>query len=242
MFDRIWTFLIFLFDYLSTIVKTLPRDIRGLYKLFRHSMIIKYHVYRKRDFIAIFRDNVKCYKSKPCFIFEDTSLSFQQVEDLTNQLANYFLAEGYCHGDVIALLLDNSIEYPCVWIALSKIGCITALINSNLRAIPLLHSIRTVNAKGIITSKQLLPEIESELMTLDVNKVYLFDPKQKSATHFSNGHSSMLPFETVQLYDKLEQCSTQPTKPIPYNLKHPVFYIFTSGTTGLPKAAVIKHS
>ena len=53
--------------------------------------------------------------------------------------------------------MDNSIEYPCVWIGLSKIGCITALINSNLRATPLLHSIRTVNAKGIITSKQLLP-------------------------------------------------------------------------------------
>jgi solute carrier family 27 fatty acid transporter 1/4 len=53
--------------------------------------------------------------------------------------------------------MDNSIEYPCVWIGLSKIGCITALINSNLRATPLLHSIRTVNAKSIITSKQLLP-------------------------------------------------------------------------------------
>ncbi|CAF3374128.1 unnamed protein product [Rotaria sp. Silwood1] len=242
MFDRIWTFLIFLFDYLSTIIKTLPRDIRGLYKIFRHSFIIKYNVYRKRDFIAIFRDNVKYYKSKPCFIFEDTFLSFQQVEDLTNQLANYFLAEGYSHGDVIALMLDNSIEYPCVWIGLSKIGCITALINSNLRAIPLLHSIRTVNAKSIITSKHLLPEIESELKELNINKVYLFDTKHKSTTNISNGCTSISSFETVQLYEKLEQCSAKPTKPIPYNLKHPVFYIFTSGTTGLPKAAVIKHS
>jgi acyl-CoA synthetase (AMP-forming)/AMP-acid ligase II len=174
MFDQIWTFFLSLFDYLSRIIQTLPRDIRGLYKLLRHSLIIKYHVYRKRDFIAIFRDNVRYYKSKPCFIFEETTLSFQEVcylneinnfllfvffkvEDLTNQLANYFLAEGYSYGDVIALILDNSIEYPCVWIALSKIGCITALINSNLRATPLLHSIRTVNAKGIITSKHLLP-------------------------------------------------------------------------------------
>ncbi|CAF2777033.1 unnamed protein product [Rotaria sp. Silwood2] len=242
MFNRIWTFLIFLFDYLSTIVKTLPRDIRGLYKLLRHSLIIKYHVYRKRDFIAIFRDNVKYYKSKPCFISEDASLSFQEVEDLTNQLANYFLAEGYSHGDTIALILDNSIEYPCVWIGLSKIGCITALINSNLRATPLLHSIRTVNAKGIITSKHLLPEIESELKELNINKVYLFDAKHQSTTNISNGCTSISSFETIQLYEKLEECSSRPIKPIPYNLNHPVFYIFTSGTTGLPKAAVIKHS
>ncbi|CAF1183492.1 unnamed protein product [Rotaria sordida] len=242
MFDRIWTFLKWLFDYLLTIIKTLPRDIRGLYKLSRNSLTIKYHVYRKRDFIAIFRNNVKYYKSKPCFISEDTTLSFQQVEDLTNQLANYFLAEGYSYGDVIALILDNSIEYPCVWIGLSKIGCITALINTNLRAKPLLHSIQTVNAKGVITSKYLLPEIESELKELNINKVYLFDSKNKLTTNISNGCTSILSFETIQLYEQLEKCSIQPTKPIPYNLKHPVFYIFTSGTTGLPKAAVIKHS
>ena len=79
-----------------------------------------------------------------------------QVEDLTNQLANFFSAEGYSHGDVIALVLENSLEYPCVWIGLSKIGCITALINVNLRAKPLQHSIETVNAKAVITSKHIL--------------------------------------------------------------------------------------
>ncbi len=79
------------------------------------------------------------------------------MEDLTNQLANFFSAEGYTHGDVIALVLENSLEYPCVWIGLSKIGCITALINTNLRAKPLQHSIETVNAKAVITSKYILP-------------------------------------------------------------------------------------
>ena len=79
-----------------------------------------------------------------------------QLEDVTNQLANFFTAEGYSSNDVIALVLENSLEYPCVWIGLSKIGCITALINTNLRAKPLLHSIQTVKAKGIITSKAIL--------------------------------------------------------------------------------------
>jgi len=44
-----------------------------------------------------------------------------------------------------------------VWIGLSKIGCITALINTNQRAKPLLHSLETVHAKAIITSKHILP-------------------------------------------------------------------------------------
>lgn len=59
-------------------------------------------------------------------------------------------------------------------------------------------------------------EIESELQELNLKKVYLFDSKP---TKISNGCTSISPFETVQLYERLERCSTQPTKPIPFNLK-----------------------
>ena len=79
MFSQIWTFFVRIFDYLLQLLKTLPRDLRGVYKLIKHHIIIKYNIFRKQDFIYIFRKNVKYYQSKPCFIFEDTSLSFQQV-------------------------------------------------------------------------------------------------------------------------------------------------------------------
>jgi hypothetical protein len=79
MFGQFWLSLTGLFDYIISILLTLPRDLRGLYKLIRHSIIIKYRVYRQQDFIAVFRENVKYYKSKDCFIFEETSLTFQQV-------------------------------------------------------------------------------------------------------------------------------------------------------------------
>lgn len=79
MFEQIWTFLLGIFDYLSVILRTLPRDIRGVSKLIRHSLIIKYHVFRQHDFISIFRQNVKRYQSKPCFVLDETVLSFQQV-------------------------------------------------------------------------------------------------------------------------------------------------------------------
>jgi hypothetical protein len=79
MFDQFWLFITRLFDYIISILLTLPRDLQGVYKLIRHTLIIRYRVYRQQDFISIFRQNVKYYKSKDCFIFEDTSLSFQQV-------------------------------------------------------------------------------------------------------------------------------------------------------------------
>lgn len=79
MFHRLWTFIFSICEFLFIIIKTLPRDLTGLYKLLKHTAIIKYYTFCKRDFVYAFRQNVKRYGSKPCFIFEDKSLSFQQV-------------------------------------------------------------------------------------------------------------------------------------------------------------------
>ncbi|CAF0927905.1 unnamed protein product [Didymodactylos carnosus] len=190
------------------------------------------------DYIAIFRQNVKKYSQKPCFLFDERVFTFQHVEEFSNRLANYLSAEGFQHGDVIALILENCIEYPCVWVSLSKLGIIAALINSNLRSKPLIHSIKTAGAKTVITSKQLLQEIETELKEFNFIKIYIFDPNTSS----NNSEQSDSSTQVVNLDKQLPRCSAQPSKPIPFSLQHPVFYIYTSGTTGLPKAAVIKHS
>ncbi len=79
MFSAIWAFIVAIFDFVLVIIKTLPRDLRGVYKLIKHHTLIKYNTFRKRDFIYLFRKNVKRYQSKPCFILDDKSLSFQQV-------------------------------------------------------------------------------------------------------------------------------------------------------------------
>lgn len=67
-------------------------------------------------------------------------------------------------------------------------------------------------------SFEFLLEIKSELKELNIKKVYLFDAKQTSTNQMSNGIGSSS-FETIQLYERLESCSTQPPKPIPYDLK-----------------------
>ena len=79
MFEQVFSIILEFFQFISIIIRTLPRDIRGVFKLIRHSLIIKYHVLCRRDFIGIFRQNVQRYGSKPCFILEETVLTFQQV-------------------------------------------------------------------------------------------------------------------------------------------------------------------
>ena len=75
------------------------------------------------------------------------------MEDLANKLGNYFSSKGLVKGDVVALLMDNRPEYACIWLGLSKIGVITALINYNLKLQSLNHCVSVASAKSLIYGK-----------------------------------------------------------------------------------------
>ena len=79
MFQQIWILILSFFEIFYITIRNLPRDLTGLFKLIRHHVMLKYNTLRKRDFIAVFRQNVERYKSKPCFILDEKELSFQQV-------------------------------------------------------------------------------------------------------------------------------------------------------------------
>ena len=73
------------------------------------------------------------------------------MEEYSNQVADIF-----CHrfqlkkGDTVALYMENRPEFVGLWLGLSKIGVITALINTNLKSKQLIHSISVARSKVLI--------------------------------------------------------------------------------------------
>lgn len=61
--------------------------------------------------------------------------------EYSKRVASYFHKLGLQKGDVVALLSTNRPEYAAIWLGLAEIGVQAALINSNLRKLPLIHSI-----------------------------------------------------------------------------------------------------
>jgi solute carrier family 27 fatty acid transporter 1/4 len=51
--------------------------------------------------------------------------------------------------------MESKPEYVCIWLGLSKIGAVTAMINTNLGQAPLIHSIKVANACAIIFGSEL---------------------------------------------------------------------------------------
>lgn len=75
---------------------------------------------------------------------------FVQVKESVNRVANCFLQLGFKPGDEVCLFMDSRPEFVIMWLGLSKIGVVSALVNNNLRLQPLIHSLLSVPVKAVI--------------------------------------------------------------------------------------------
>jgi len=163
-------------------------------------------------------------------------VTFQEFNELSNRFANYFKRKGFKRGDVIALFMENSIEFVAAWIGLAKIGVVTAWINSNLKMEPLAHCVLTSNAKGIITSSTLATILTS------THKAGHFKDASFKTFSYGKPHAEGLPFiDLSEAINGSEELKEEPQRDPEIDFKSILCFIYTSGTTGLPKAAVMKH-
>lgn len=214
------------------VLKTLPRDLRFLYRM----SLMKIHSarYKKEDksVAAVFEDLLTKDPDRICFYFDNEIWKASEVEAFSNRVAQVFYRAGYRKGDVVSLLMHNRPEYACVWLGLSKIGVITALINTNLKKNQLVHCLTSANSRALIYTDQfisVIEEIQNDLIEISLYQLFgEFDQRLKGARNLT------------KLLD--EASSDRVTITDPPGYRDHLMYIFTSGTTGLPKAAVMPNS
>ncbi len=83
-------------------------------------------------------------------LFEGRSLSFAELNEGANRIAHAALGMGLKAGDVVALMMDNSPEFPMVWLGLAKVGIITALLNTAARGRILKHALDQTAASALV--------------------------------------------------------------------------------------------
>lgn len=149
-----------------------------------------------------------------------------KIEDLSNRIGNYFRSKGFVKNDTIALLMETRLEYSSMWLGLSKIGVITALINTHLRKETLIHSIRVASSKAIIVSAELIEALVEISSDVDISKlqVYVYDSENADLKRFDG--------RAVNLFSELNDASAAPVDISGCLAKDKLFYIYTSGTTG----------
>jgi fatty-acyl-CoA synthase len=166
----------------------------------------------------------------PALISSEASMSFGQLGFRCNQYSRWGIAQGLAAGDVVALFMSNRAEYIAVWLGLTRIGVVVALVNSQLAGEVLAHSINIARAKMLIVGEDLAPRVESIQARLGD------DPSCRVYGSAKHGFASLEPELAPFAGESLR--TTERAAPA---IDAPALYIYTSGTTGLPKAARVSH-
>src|SRR5579862_795292 len=166
----------------------------------------------------------------PAIVSADRTFSYKEFGRASDRVAHWARANGIGRGVCVALLMENRAEYAVAWLGLLKVGAIAGFINCNLRGHALAHCLQACDARHLIVERELA-----------------------DAYREARGHLAAPPDAWV-IGGQAERCqdldsalAAMPDAPSnPHWREDAVcadtaFYIFNSGTTGLPKAAKISH-
>ena len=165
-------------------------------------------------------------------VFEGRTVTYAQLDALANRYANWAKGRGIKRGDTVALFMPNRIEYLAVWYGLSKVGVATALINNQLYGPALAHCLNVSGAAHVIADAETAATFEA-----------VRDQLTRTMTDWIVGGGAALPDRDLD--QTLKGISAlrpeRATARAGLTAKEVALYIFTSGTTGLPKAAKVTH-
>jgi fatty-acyl-CoA synthase len=170
------------------------------------------------------------FDAAPALLSTDASMTYRQLGSRCHQYSRWGISQGIARGDAVSLLMANCAEYVAVWLGLTRIGAVVALVNSQLAGDVLAHSINIAHPKYLIVGADLAPRIAAIRRHLG---------QTIECRVFGSSALDFAPLETELAAASAEPLSSS-ERAAP-SLDATALYIYTSGTTGLPKAAKVSH-
>ncbi len=189
---------------------------------------------------TLIEGNARKYADHQAVLFEDRVITWGELNSWANRVAHFLEAQGLVKGDAIAVFLENRPELLAVVAGAAKIGVACAMLNTSQKGKVLEHSINLVAPKMVVAGEEVigaLNEIKDSL-TIPHADPFLFLADTNTLSTFGDapeGYTNLA--EKVSTYT-----SDNPAPENPPKMGDTAIYLFTSGTTGLPKAAPGSHN
>lgn len=164
-------------------------------------------------------ETVKKYPSKKAICFKDTDYSYEEINNISNNLAKHLQNSGIKKADTIAVILPNCPEFAFIYFAAMKLGAIFMPIDQKLEKEEINYLLKKANVKSCFVYDNTFEKIENENQQV---KVYdITDEGFKNIIH-----TTAKPENIVSQVDESETA----------------LYLHTSGTTNKQKIAKLSYS
>ncbi|MAF49469.1 MAG: ATP-dependent acyl-CoA ligase [Rhodospirillaceae bacterium] len=184
---------------------------------------------------ALLKQRAQELGDMPYVKFRDKTVTYTEMNETTNRVANSLTDLGIQHGDKVCLLMKNSLEFIYAWYGLAKLGAVMVPVNPNLKGNLLRHIVTNSEATVLFIDNDLIERIKLiEDEVGNVTKMIRVDenPEVQSTDHFTA--IDILEFDTL-----LAGSPDQPEDKV--KPADAMSILYTSGTTGPSKGAMLSQ-
>ncbi|MFJ7744594.1 AMP-binding protein [Peribacillus sp. NPDC097295] len=193
-------------------------------------------------------DNARERPEEAAYVYYGNNLTWKQLYDDTGRLAQFLRNQGVCKGDRIALFMQNCPQYLIGHYAIQMLGATVVPLNPMYKETELEYLMNEAEIKAVIAGQELCPTIE-KVKSKALSLQFII------TTHYADflSEEPSLPLPTELLEKKVTMGQTFDLLEILYtnevlkeveevNIWEDVgLMVFTSGTTGRPKAAMLTY-
>ena len=171
--------------------------------------------------------NSRKFPNKEALVYGDTRLTYRQLNARINRLAHALMDLGVTKNDKVAILAYNCNQFMETYFALAKIGGVAVPINWRLHPEEMTYIASQSDAKALIAGEDFLETVKGIQKNLPQVKTYisLGEKPVEGMLNFEKWISGYSDDEPLILVDEDD----------------PLFIMYTAGTTGRPKGAIITH-
>ncbi|MGH3530707.1 MAG: AMP-binding protein, partial [Mycobacterium sp.] len=164
----------------------------------------------------VFQDRAARFGDRVFVRMGDQQLTYREANATANRYAVVLAARGVGRGDVVGIMLRNSPSAVLMMLAVVKTGAVAGMVNYHQRGEVLAHSLGLLDAKVLVAESDLV-DVVDDCGTAGAEPLTIEEMERLAAT----------------------APTANPASASAVLAKDTAFYIFTSGTTGHPKASVM---